>query len=196
MRDSVKNAFPAFIERWEGRCTWLYLDTKGLVTTGVGNLVDDGTPGPACGLPWVHAAGGRAMLDDVVAAWHKVKAAQSMAPLGGGHFAGLTDIRLLSADVDALVQRKLAQIESVLRGGFPNWDGFPAPAQLAILDMGWNMGPGFGFPKFRAYCNAQNWLAASTECQIQGAPPMRNAAHVSLFLASHDLADPDLIPSV
>lgn len=171
---------------------WMYLDTKGLVTCGVGNLIDDGTPGPACGLPWMYPGGARAMLDDVVAAWHKVKAAQSMAPLGGGHFAGLTTMRLLPTDIDALVIRTAERFETALKQGFGEWESFPASAQVAIFDMAWNMGPGFGFPKFRAFCNALDWPGAATECFIPDAPQARNDAHVALFRAA--LGDPDSVP--
>lgn len=169
----------------------MYLDTRGLVTTGVGNLIDDGTPGPACGLPWVHKGDGRAMLDEVADAWHRVKAAQSMAPLGGGHFAGLTDMRLLDADIDALVLRRVDEMEWTLRDGFAGWDEFPAACQLAVLDMAWNMGPSFGFPKFRAACDAQDWQAAAAECHIAGAPAARNEAHVALLTYG---GDPDTLP--
>jgi hypothetical protein len=135
------------------------------------------------------------MLDDVVHAWHAVKAATALAPLGGGHFAPLTTIRLLPADIDAILVRKVEAFESVLRSGFANWDGFPAPAQLCILDMAWNMGPAFGFPKFRAACNTQDWGCAAAECQIHGAPKARNDAHVALLLAARDATDPDALPT-
>ena len=40
MHTSVKMFFPKFSEILEGNVTWMYLDVKGLVTTGKGNLID------------------------------------------------------------------------------------------------------------------------------------------------------------
>ena len=48
MRPSVFAAFPGFITRFEGRLPFMYLDTKGLVTTGVGNLIDPLVPASRC----------------------------------------------------------------------------------------------------------------------------------------------------
>src|SRR5580704_1499007 len=54
MYSSVRDIFPNFSKQFEGRVGWMYLDVKGLVTIGVGNLID---PLPAAvGLPFVHRA--------------------------------------------------------------------------------------------------------------------------------------------
>ena len=37
---AVQSSFPAFSGRFEGRVPYMYLDVLGLVTVGVGNLVD------------------------------------------------------------------------------------------------------------------------------------------------------------
>lgn len=184
------------------------------VTCGVGCKVDDGTPGPTLGLPWVHKAGGPASRDEIAAAWHRVKAAVSMASLGGGHFAGLTDLRLEDADIDALMFARWEPMEVLLRYGFGRgdlggdpsrasgaWDAFPAAAQLALADMTFNMGPGrlvpgptYEFPHLRAAVLRGDWADAALNCQIKGAPADRNAAHAALFTfaAGHD---PDALPT-
>ena len=40
MWDSVKQGFRAFTLPLEGEIAWMYLDTLGLVTVGLGNLID------------------------------------------------------------------------------------------------------------------------------------------------------------
>ena len=40
MYDDVRAAFLSFTTRLEGRVPYMYLDIKGLVTIGVGNLID------------------------------------------------------------------------------------------------------------------------------------------------------------
>ena len=49
MRESVRRGFIGFSAPFEGRLHYMYLDVKGLVTTGVGNLID--SVGAAQALP-------------------------------------------------------------------------------------------------------------------------------------------------
>src|SRR5207244_2818316 len=53
---SIRDGFLAFSRPLEGRVPWMYLDIKGLVKTGVGNLIDP--VGLALKLPFVHKADG------------------------------------------------------------------------------------------------------------------------------------------
>src|SRR4029453_7562541 len=53
---SIRDGFLAFSRPLEGRVPWMYLDIKGLVTTGVGNLIDP--VGLASKLPFVHKGDG------------------------------------------------------------------------------------------------------------------------------------------
>lgn len=195
MRSSVFAAFPGFITRFEGRLPFMYLDTKGLVTTGVGNLLDP--MAPALSLPWLHKNDGQpATRAEVVDDWNRVKGAQALRNLGGGHFAQLTKLYLADDAIDSLVRARLSLNEAVLRsaGGFGGWDTYPAAAQLGILDMAWNMGPAFKFPKFRAAAAALDWATCADECKIDGAPPERNACHDRLFRFAAAGGDPDALP--
>lgn len=157
MRDSVRQAFGAFTRRFEGHLLWLYLDVKGLVTIGDGDLVD---PMPlAEGLPFVHRDGTPATVDEVRAAWLKVKAATAMARLGGGAFAQLTTLRLTEEGVDQLVQGRLALNERILQQSFDGFEAWCADAQLGTLSMAWAMGGGFAskFPIFTEAANEGDW---------------------------------------
>ena len=40
MHPSVKSVFPSFSTKLEGRVPWMYCDVLGLVTIGIGNLID------------------------------------------------------------------------------------------------------------------------------------------------------------
>ena len=58
MQAVVRNAWRRFNEPLEGLTSWMYLDIKGFVTTGMGNLID---PVPAAlALTWHDADGMRA----------------------------------------------------------------------------------------------------------------------------------------
>lgn len=193
MRDSVRAAVPGFLERFEGRVQNMYLDTAGLVTFGIGILADPMAAvfGPA----WLHKLDGQpATRAEIVTDWNAAKAAQALRRLGGGHFAQLTKLCLTDDVIDAICVAKVSAFENTLRGGFIGWDTFPASAQLAILDMSYNMGPAFGFPKFRAAANAGDWADCADECTIVGAPDERNACHDRLFRFAAAGGDPDALP--
>lgn len=192
MHPSVRAAFPSFTNKFEGYCTWMYLDVKGLVTTGRGNLVDPVTS--ALVLPWKQAYtagnfGALATRDQIVSEWMKVKSLKSMAKQGGGSFARVTSLRLAPEDVDALTFAVLDRMwgQLLARSCFANAENVPADAQLGLLSMCWAMGGG-GFDKFpkfsQAFANEQ-WEICQAECKMDetGNPGLvpRNAANRVLF---------------
>src|SRR5258708_9961472 len=106
MRDSVGSAAREFMSRFEGELPYMYLDIKGLVTTGIGDLVDPYSV--AARLPWVHRLTGvSATSQEVFAAWTKVKGAVSMMRVGGGAYEGLTDLRLTYDGLVSLMMGRL-----------------------------------------------------------------------------------------
>lgn len=155
MRQAVLDNWVKFNAPDEGVLNFLYTDAKGLVTTGMGDLVDSPAAAFAAGT-WRHADGTAATSAEVTAAWGVVKNAypgvQSTA------CSKLTDIRLSDADVTALWQRSLASTWAELLKDFPSADYWPADAQMALASNGWAMGGAFatvyGFTSLKAALNA------------------------------------------
>lgn len=185
MHSSVLSIWHTFSEPLEGRVHCLYLDVKGLVTTGVGNLVDPVSE--ALKLPWKHADGRLAGKDEVGAAWHNLKSQQNYAKLHWKYAAKLNDLRLTDEDIDALVVSKLATNERLLKKAFPKWDEWPADAQLAACSMAWAVGAGFPgiFKNFTKFANLDDWVSASACAKIKtaGNPGVvpRNKANALCF---------------
>ncbi len=159
MRDST---FALFLEKTkplEGVCTWMYPDTLGLVTTGIGNLADPVEL--ALALPWIHKGSGLvASSAEIRAAWTAVKQC-GLGKLGGGaaRIQMLTELRLLEGDVDTLVRAKCAASDAALTAHFPNWTALPDEAQAGTLLLAWAcgvaaitepLGGPHRFPKFAA----------------------------------------------
>ena len=71
MQDSVRAAWCDFNRSLEGWISWMYLDVLGLVTTGMGNLIDPMST--ALGLPWVDETGTQGSQNDIAAEWRAVK---------------------------------------------------------------------------------------------------------------------------
>lgn len=167
MKPEVLPAFLALTRQHEGRCDWFYLDVKGLVTIGEGDLADP--IGRALHIEFVHPDGSGVAWPDVVAAWTKVKTKQEWRKIGGGQKAwqDLTSIRATSASLDRLVLSTLSAFEAVLHGIFPEWDAWPWRAQVATLSMAWANGPHLDleWPRFTAACRARAWATAAIECQ-------------------------------
>src|ERR1700682_4727442 len=159
MRPAVRAIAPTFTDSWEGHVSWMYLDVKGLVTTGRGNLIDPVTS--ALGLPWYHRSNNAvARHDEIVGEWTRVKALQSMARSGGGVFAAFTDLRLSNTALDALFYGKFDERWTDLVKRFP-CEGWCADAQLGLLSMAWALGAAFHFPKFQAAALAGQWGACA-----------------------------------
>jgi GH24 family phage-related lysozyme (muramidase) len=190
MRASVLAVFPEFSARFEGRVTFLYLDVEGLVTCGVGNLVD---PISAClPLPW-QIDGRPATQQEIGDQWTRVKGAIQLEKRGGGAFVSVTTMRLTDDAIDDLVRTRAAQMNAVLVQRFPAFEDFPADAQLALMSLAWACGPDFRFPKLAEAVLAEDWATCAIECQMEatgnaGLVP-RNAAQKALFLAAQPAVD-------
>lgn len=195
MRPSVAAIFPTFTERFEGHTAYLYLDVKGLVTCGRGNLVDPLSFAQA--LPWTHPGGTPATSDEIADAWTAVKRAQWLAPRGGAAFAPLTLIRLSEEAIDGLTAAKMQANDRTLASRFDGWEDLPADVQLAVHSLAWACGPAFRFPHFEAALTIRDYPTCAVECQMASAqnPGLapRNAADRALFLSAANGGDPTTV---
>ncbi len=162
MYQSVRDRFVAFTTTFEGRVPWMYVDVKGLVTTGIGNLID--SVDAAAALPWQHKGGGAATRDEVAKAWNDLKA--NSAALGKAGYKACesrNDLRLSDAAIDALVRSKLDTNATTFAKSFSDFDSWPADAQLAAMSMSWALGPAFSpkWPTLTAALKAKNFASAA-----------------------------------
>jgi GH24 family phage-related lysozyme (muramidase) len=176
MHPSVQQNLLAFLGKFEGRgVRWLYIDTLGFVTTGIGYLTN--SIDAAQRLPWKRQDGSAADPAEIADAWNAVANQRtqdvgqlqtgSIAMQGGASQAmqALTNIRLTQADVDRLAMDRALEFEKTIKGHFPAWDHLPADGQMLIMSMAWALGPGFGskFPSFSKAVNAGDFESARAE---------------------------------
>jgi hypothetical protein len=194
MYPSVRSIFRAFNEPFEGVVRYMYLDIKGLVTVGVGNLIDPVTA--ATGLPFrfkdkpgITTPGKLATRGEIIAEWNRLKVDQNLAQKGHRACAPITNLELDDGAIDDLIGVRLSQNEVYLKRqkAFRDLENWPADAQLGLLSMAWAMGPG-GPPKFRHFsmaCEKQDFDTAAEQCKISeaGNPGVvpRNQANRTLF---------------
>lgn len=173
MTPELRAAFPAMTERWEGRIPHMYLDKFGLVTCGVGNLIDDRTghpPSRVFDLPWRFIAGGQLAGHDAVnAEWRKIKAATDLARLGAGAAGRMASLRLTNADINALVARQIEDNHVALAYRWPGIDAMPLKVQLVLHSMAWACGAGFHreFVQFAAAIDRRDWPTALAHCHMR-----------------------------
>jgi hypothetical protein len=188
MRSIVATRFLDFTETFEGYVEYMYVDVKGLVTIGFGNLIDPISY--ALALPFVKKPDGTtsATQAEITAEWHKIKDA---AILDYTALADLTTLKLTREAIVDLCRQRLRANEAVLKRTreFQTFDEWPADAQLALHSMAWAMGPAFAeggqWPRFRAACGQMDFAAAAANCRIDetGNPGVvpRNFANKTLF---------------
>ncbi len=168
MHASVLSKWHEFSEPLEGRVHWLYVDVKRLLTAGVGNLADPVSL--ALQMPWSLPDGSPASKEEVVKQWHAVKVeAARLSKLHFKYAKSLTTIRLTDDAIDGFVAKRLATTEKSLKKAYPDWDSFPADAQLGCLSMAWAVGDGFPaiFKNFTRFVLVQDWRNAKLCCKIK-----------------------------
>jgi GH24 family phage-related lysozyme (muramidase) len=206
-RASVVNSFFGWSKPMEGYTTYPYSDAHGLVTVGLGLLIDGLASGQAMGSTCGHGtstpcgqatptATARALPwspNNIDADWAAIKAAwpgvQSLA------CKGITTSRLSDDAIQDLIASKMKENEAYILQGLPNFAQAPADAQLAVMSMSWAMGPAFTktWPAFRNAFNSGDYATAAAQSNMKGVGiDMRNLANKLLLTnASKPGIDPD-----
>lgn len=154
--------------RFEGVVEHFYADIRGLVTVGVGNLVDP--VALALVLPMRRLSDkALATPDEIRSEWLRVKNDPEAARLGAGYSKPRAKLYLPDLDIRALVDTKLQEVASKLTERFPALPDMRADVQVVLCSMAWAMGTGFPrkFPKFSACIDRQDWRGAAEECKIR-----------------------------
>jgi peptidoglycan hydrolase-like protein with peptidoglycan-binding domain len=193
-RAAVVQSFVPWSTPFEGYLNGPYTDAKGLITTGMGNLIDSGSGSPtptakARSLPW--------SPNNIDADWAKLKAAwpgvQSVASMH------LTTSRLSPQAVTDLIVSTMQSEEAAILRLLPNFKDAPADAQLGVWSMVWAMGTGnlAKFTTFLRAFNAGDFVTAAANCHMQGVGiDMRNLANKLLFLNAAAVKTLGVDPSV
>ena len=195
---SVIESFPRILGP-EGTKQCMYLDTKGLVTTGKGNLID--TVKDAQALPWKDSQDGFKLASDesIEEEWKSVKARQDMKTARSSYWDTVTRLRLSYADIDELVTNKLKSNGNILSVRIPAFGRFPADAQMAISRWAWAVGAGANFPRFLEALRAviPDFLAAFAASRWENRPKMDESAMSLLFSNAQAVlaagADPSIV---
>lgn len=204
MRSVIRARWLEFTEPIEGGVSCLYNDVRGLTTIAYGNLCN--SPGEAAALPLVHPDGTFANTAEKIAAWHAVHDDPHAAAGGWRCAAKLTPLRLTREGMAGLALRKLDQNDDALHRRLPDWEAYPACAQMAFHSLAWAVGAGAHYPRLFSAAQARDWDACSVEITINEWTPEgirnaglipRNVANKILMLNAQRVEsyhlDPDLL---
>lgn len=174
------------------------------VRARLNNVVSAAAMAPALNLPWRLKAPGwsskNPLAGELVSpseaadAWTKVKRQNEAVPdfsqQGGFKYANLTNLTLDMVALKALFSRTLNSFDGTLAKTYPNYDQWPADAQLATMSMSWAMGPAFfpvlGFNSFKQAVDRLDFKSAAVHSIFKGGgslldPASRNFAHNIMF---------------
>jgi GH24 family phage-related lysozyme (muramidase) len=173
----------AHLEIFEGTVPWMYLDTKGFVTVGVGELL--ASVDKAGTLAFVDPDGEPCAQEAILNEFNRVSA---LVPAKvAAFYRSPTSPVLPHAAIDTLLMNHLNFFDGQLAARFGNYAGFPDPAKLGLLDMIYNLGQ-VGlfqhFPHFTAAVDKQDWLGAAANCHRVGPSQARNDWTRQQFLAA------------
>lgn len=167
----------------EGRTRYLYLDSEGKPTIGIGNYLPN--VGAALALTtWSRAYGRPARDVEVRQAYERIV----REPKGyrAEHYASLSDLRISDAEIDSLWNHNLARFEAGLVREFPAFASFPEGPQLGLFDIAYQAGVGGLVSGFPSLCRAvraspPDWKTAAKESHRRKSSDRRNEDTAELF---------------
>ena len=179
----------AHLEIFEGTVPWMYLDTRGFVTVGVGELLANA--GKAETLAFMDLDGKPSAQDVILNEFNRVS---GLVPAKvAAFYRSPTSPVLPHAAIDTLLMNHLNFFDGQLAGRFANYATFPDTAKLGLLDMIYNLGQ-VGlfqhFPHFMVAVDKQDWLGAAAYCHRVGPSQARNDWTRQQFLGAAAAATP------
>jgi GH24 family phage-related lysozyme (muramidase) len=172
----------AKLKEFEGCVPWMYRDTVGKVTVGVGLMLPDARAAQA--LPFV--VGARAATPEEIAAEYARVDAMAMGR-ATSFYKTPGSLELTQQTIDAKLSSVLAGFEADLKTEFPHYDALPDSVKMALLDMIYNLGAAGlfkGFPHLVAAVQTGAWAQAAEHCMRRGPAPARNNWTRQQFLSA------------
>lgn len=157
-----KNALRSKMEKYEGKISHMYLDSKGLVTVGVGHLLKD--LASAQKLNFKNGNGMPASKSEIKTDYEAVKK-QSKNRVAG-FYKKHAKLVLTEVDMNLLTNKHIDTFESELKRIFADFLMYPIEVRYALFDIIFNVGMtdlNTKWPNFKKAVKAKNWTKASEE---------------------------------
>jgi GH24 family phage-related lysozyme (muramidase) len=178
------DAFAFEADTLEGSVDHMYLDTEDNVTVGIGTLL--ATSDAAAALAFRRRdTDALATEGEVRAEFDLIDGMLGSRERGAEYYRDFTSLYLAQGEINGLVIEHMRSDFDNLVGMFPYFGDFPLPAQIALWDMIYNLGPrGLqrGFPLMRQAIQNGDWQEAARQSHRQDISEERNEVVFDLFM--------------
>ena len=191
--DDVKKDF----ERWEGKYSYMYLDSKGYVTVGIGKMLPNATAAQILG--FVRREDGKAALaKEIETDFNEVK--KQVSNKIASSYKKHTKLDLPDEAIYSLLKTVVDGFDKNLENYYKGFKTYPSSAKRALLDMIYNLGFGSAaieagkstkehkakglhlFTTLKEAVEVGDWEMASKNCHRVGPAEARNNWTRDLFL--------------
>ncbi|MES1204579.1 MAG: hypothetical protein ABUS79_01455 [Pseudomonadota bacterium] len=165
----------------EGNISHMYLDTVGRVTVGIGNMLP--TDAAARALPFTNRISRNNATAAEISADFRTISAQPW-PRVARFYRASTALDLPDVQINLLFRQRIEGFQQELRDSYPDYDTYPDPVQLAMLDMAFNLGTAGlkrTWPRLNRAIDSEDWAQAALECNRPQGNASRNTAVKELF---------------
>ncbi|MFL0800106.1 MAG: hypothetical protein K6L80_06655 [Agarilytica sp.] len=157
-----KSTLRTKMEKYEGKISHMYLDSKGYVTVGVGHLLKD--LASAQKLSFKKSNNTPASKDDIQLDYEAVK--QQPKNRLASFYKRHTALTLSNTDINALTDKHIDSFEGELKRIYSDFPSFPSEVRLALFDLIFNVGMtdlNNNWPSLKKAVKAKDWATAATE---------------------------------
>ncbi len=159
---SEKRTLRSKFEKYEGKISHMYLDSKGYVTVGIGHLLS--SLADAQKLVFKNSNNKPANKIEIRTDYETVKK-QPPNRLASS-YKKYTKLTLPDAEIDKLTNKHIESFEKELARVYSDFNTYPSDVRLALFDMIFNLGMTrlrSRFPKFNKAIKAKDWQKAAKE---------------------------------
>lgn len=171
------------LREFEGCVRWMYLDTVGKVTVGVGLMLPDVEA--ALALPFLAPGGQAATHEQIAAEFARVSGQPKGRP--AAFYRHSNSLDQAEATIEGKLREVIGELERSLRARLPMYDDLPDGVKMALLDMVYNLGPAKLFAQYPTFLRAittGDWVQAAAACLRRGPGDTRNAWTREQFLTA------------
>ncbi|MCP4267860.1 MAG: hypothetical protein GY777_20205 [Candidatus Brocadiaceae bacterium] len=150
------------MEKYEGKISHMYLDSKGFVTVGVGHLLKD--LASAQKLSFKKSNNMPAPKDEIKVDYEAVK--KQPKNRFASFYKKHVKLKLSDLDINTLTNNHIDSFEGELMRIFSDFSTYPSEVRLALFDIIFNVGMtdlNNKWPSLKKAVKAKNWSTAAKE---------------------------------
>lgn len=172
----------------------MYLDSRSYVTVGYGKMMPDAAAAVPISFTNVTTTPNRPATDqEKEAEWRRM---QAISPQGtdinyvASHYEQFRTLEITQAEGTRLLESELNNALAILYSNYPDFRAFPEEAQIAMIDMAYNLGNRI-HTVFRMFTRAINksggpdWEEAANQSNRPQLSRSRNREIFDLFMSAH-----------